>query len=99
MVFGNCGVLQEMSADKGYVEMTGIDAETSQDIAEVREGLKSPQALKYYYNNNHDISQSIGLSPKRYLSLPWIAPVHLITTTDLGLEGQLFLGSYIVPVN
>lgn len=35
MVFGNCGVLQEMSADKGYVEMTGIDAETSQDIAEV----------------------------------------------------------------
>ncbi|XP_064107169.1 cytokine-like nuclear factor N-PAC [Macrobrachium nipponense] len=33
-VFGNCGVLQEMSADKGYVEMTGIDAETSQDIAE-----------------------------------------------------------------
>jgi hypothetical protein len=35
MVFGNCGVLQEMSADKGFVEMTGIDAETSQDIAEV----------------------------------------------------------------
>lgn len=35
MVFGNCGVLQEMSADKGYVEMTGIDSETSQDIAEV----------------------------------------------------------------
>ncbi|KAK8734192.1 hypothetical protein OTU49_006052, partial [Cherax quadricarinatus] len=34
MVFGNCGVLQEISADKGYVEMTGIDAETSQDIAE-----------------------------------------------------------------
>lgn len=26
-----------MSADKGYVEMTGIDAETSQDIAEVSE--------------------------------------------------------------
>ena len=24
-----------MSADKGYIEMTGIDAETSQDIAEV----------------------------------------------------------------
>lgn len=39
MVFGNCGVLQEMSADKGYVEMTGIDAETSQDIAEVRKGF------------------------------------------------------------
>ena len=35
MVFGNCGVLQEMSANKGFVEMTGIDAETSQDIAEV----------------------------------------------------------------
>jgi hypothetical protein len=35
MVFGNCGVLLEMSPAKGYVEMTGIDAETSQDIAEV----------------------------------------------------------------
>lgn len=34
MVFGNCGVLQEMTSEKGFVEMTGIDAETSQDIAE-----------------------------------------------------------------
>ncbi|KAF2352528.1 6-phosphogluconate dehydrogenase NADP-binding [Trinorchestia longiramus] len=34
MVFGNCGVLQEMTADKAYVEMTGIDAETSQDLAD-----------------------------------------------------------------
>ncbi|XP_031839921.1 nucleosome-destabilizing factor isoform X2 [Nomia melanderi] len=34
MVFGNCGVLTEISPEKGYVEMTGIDAETSQDIAE-----------------------------------------------------------------
>ena len=34
MVFGNCGVLSEISAGKGYVEMTGIDAETSQDISE-----------------------------------------------------------------
>ncbi|KAG8231327.1 hypothetical protein J437_LFUL011720 [Ladona fulva] len=34
MVFGNCGVLLEISSSKGYVEMTGIDAETSQDIAE-----------------------------------------------------------------
>ncbi|XP_071452793.1 cytokine-like nuclear factor N-PAC [Hetaerina americana] len=34
MVFGNCGVLLEVSSLKGYVEMTGIDAETSQDIAE-----------------------------------------------------------------
>jgi hypothetical protein len=35
MVFGNCGVLLEISPAKGYVEMTGIDSETSQDIAEV----------------------------------------------------------------
>lgn len=35
MVFGNCGVLPETGPNKGYVEMTGIDAETSQDIAEV----------------------------------------------------------------
>lgn len=34
MVFGNCGVLTEISPVKSYVEMTGIDAETSQDIAE-----------------------------------------------------------------
>lgn len=34
MVFGNCGVLVEITPEKGYVEMTGIDAETSQDIAE-----------------------------------------------------------------
>jgi len=34
MVFGNCGVLQEVNADKSYIEMTGIDAETSQDLAE-----------------------------------------------------------------
>merc|ERR1719219_3244515 len=26
MVFGNCGVLSEISSSKGYVEMTGIDA-------------------------------------------------------------------------
>lgn len=35
MVFGNCGVLAcESLSQKGYVEMTGIDSETSQDIAE-----------------------------------------------------------------
>ncbi|XP_016657812.1 putative oxidoreductase GLYR1 homolog isoform X1 [Acyrthosiphon pisum] len=34
MVFGNCGVLPEINKTKGYVEMTGIDPETSQDICE-----------------------------------------------------------------
>lgn len=34
MIFGNCGVLTEITSEKGYVEMTGIDAETSQDISE-----------------------------------------------------------------
>ncbi len=34
MVFGNCGVLSEVNTNKGYVEMTGIDADTSQDIHE-----------------------------------------------------------------
>lgn len=34
MVFGNCGVLSSnaITEGKGYVEMTSIDAETSQDI-------------------------------------------------------------------
>ena len=39
LVFGNCGVLSEISVTKSYVEMTGIDADTSQDIAEAI-GLK-----------------------------------------------------------
>ncbi|XP_026805739.1 putative oxidoreductase GLYR1 homolog [Rhopalosiphum maidis] len=34
MVFGNCGVLPEINREKGFVEMTGIDPETSQDICE-----------------------------------------------------------------
>ncbi|XP_044737599.1 putative oxidoreductase GLYR1 homolog isoform X2 [Chrysoperla carnea] len=34
IVFGNCGVLKASLANKGYVEMTGIDNETSQDIAD-----------------------------------------------------------------
>lgn len=36
MVFGNCGVLSSdsLAEGKGYVEMTGIDAETSNDIAD-----------------------------------------------------------------
>lgn len=36
MVFGNCGVLSSNSMidGKGYVEMTSIDSETSQDIFE-----------------------------------------------------------------
>lgn len=36
MVFGNCGVLASntLSDGKGYVEMTSIDSETSQDIYE-----------------------------------------------------------------
>lgn len=38
MVFGNCGVLMEISSEKSYIEMTGIDAETSQDIAEAING-------------------------------------------------------------
>jgi hypothetical protein len=35
MVFGNCGVLAEVTTNKGFVEMSGIDPETSQDICEV----------------------------------------------------------------
>lgn len=36
MIFGNCGVLSSESIcfGKGYVEMTGIDADTSQDIGD-----------------------------------------------------------------
>uniref|UniRef100_A0A2M4A6P4 Cytokine-like nuclear factor N-PAC n=1 Tax=Anopheles triannulatus TaxID=58253 RepID=A0A2M4A6P4_9DIPT len=34
LVFGNCGVMSASLTGKGYVEMTGVDPETSQDIAE-----------------------------------------------------------------
>lgn len=45
LVFGNCGVLQEISTTKGYVEMTGVDSDTSQDIAEAI-GLKGGRYLE-----------------------------------------------------
>jgi hypothetical protein len=35
IVFGNCGVLEEMKNGKGYVELSTIDPTTSSDIAEV----------------------------------------------------------------
>ena len=34
IVFGNCGVLAEIRSGKGYVEMTTIDSETSNDVSE-----------------------------------------------------------------
>lgn len=34
IVFGNCGILAEMRSGKGYVEMTSIDSDTSNDISE-----------------------------------------------------------------
>ncbi|CAG0895542.1 unnamed protein product [Cyprideis torosa] len=38
IVFGNCGVLPDMCEGKAYVEMTSVDPETSQDIAEAIQG-------------------------------------------------------------
>lgn len=38
IVFGNCGVLKADLTNKGYVEMTGIDNETSLDIADAING-------------------------------------------------------------
>ena len=58
MVFGNCGVLQEMAAEKGFVEMTGIDAETSQDIAEVSARRKSLYST--FLINDNLVSVLIG---------------------------------------
>jgi len=34
LVFGNCGVLQEINTTKGYIEMSSVDSDTSQDITE-----------------------------------------------------------------
>lgn len=34
IVFGNCGVLAEIRSGKGYVEMTTIDSDTSNDVSE-----------------------------------------------------------------
>ncbi len=53
MVFGNCGVLSEINSTKGYVEMTGIDAETSQDIAEAI-SLKAGRYLEAQLQGSKD---------------------------------------------
>jgi len=50
MVFGNCGVLPEITKDKGFVEMTGIDPDTSQDICEVC----CKEHIKYFYYKLYD---------------------------------------------
>lgn len=53
MVFGNCGVLSSSSMidGKGYVEMTSIDAETSQDIATsiIQKGGRYLEAQVFYW--------------------------------------------------
>jgi 3-hydroxyisobutyrate dehydrogenase len=59
MVFGNCGVLQarSISNGKGYVEMTGIDSETSQDIAEaiISKGGRYLEAQVSAYSKKSDV--------------------------------------------
>lgn len=54
MVFGNCGVLSSSSMidGKGYVEMTSIDAETSQDIATsiIQKGGRYLEAQVFIYS-------------------------------------------------
>ncbi len=55
MVFGNCGVLSEVNTSKGYVEMTGIDADTSQDIHEAI-SLKGGRYLEAQVQGSKDQS-------------------------------------------
>ena len=60
MVFGNCGVLSEINTTKGYIEMTGIDADTSQDIAEAI-SLKGGRYLEAQVQGSKDQSQDGSL--------------------------------------
>ena len=60
MVFGNCGVLSEINTTKGYVEMTGIDADTSQDIAEAI-SLKGGRYLEAQVQGSKDQAQDGAL--------------------------------------
>ena len=60
MVFGNCGVLTEINTTKGYVEMTGIDADTSQDIAEAI-SLKGGRYLEAQVQGSKDQAQDGSL--------------------------------------
>jgi len=60
MVFGNCGVLSEINTTKGYVEMTGIDADTSQDIAEAI-SLKGGRYLEAQVQGSKDQAQDGSL--------------------------------------
>jgi 3-hydroxyisobutyrate dehydrogenase len=60
MVFGNCGVLSEINTTKGYVEMTGIDPDTSQDIAEAI-SLKGGRYIEAQIQGSKDQSQDGSL--------------------------------------
>jgi 3-hydroxyisobutyrate dehydrogenase len=60
MVFGNCGVLTEINTTKGYIEMTGIDPDTSQDIAEAI-SLKGGRYLEAQVQGSKDQSQDGSL--------------------------------------
>ena len=60
MVFGNCGVLSEINTTKGYVEMTGIDPDTSQDIAEAI-SLKGGRYLEAQVQGSKNQSQDGSL--------------------------------------
>merc|ERR1712012_540483 len=56
LVFGNCGVLQEINTTKGYVEMTGMDSDTSQDIAEAI-SLKGGRYLEAQIQGSKTLAQ------------------------------------------
>ena len=60
MVFGNCGVLSEINTTKGYIEMTGIDPDTSQDIAEAI-SLKGGRYLEAQVEGSKDQAQDGSL--------------------------------------
>lgn len=67
MVFGNCGVLTEMGPNKSYVEMTGIDAETSQDIAEVSSWFYASKSRGIFCIVNAHFYGLCSVRPRRNL--------------------------------
>ncbi|EDS28484.1 chromosome region maintenance protein 5/exportin [Culex quinquefasciatus] len=81
LVFGNCGVISVNLIDKGYVEMTGVAPETSQDIVEeiIFKGGRYLEAQTCFeaISRNSFYLGNVGNATKIYLVLQIIHGVTL----------------------
>ncbi|CAG0895102.1 unnamed protein product, partial [Darwinula stevensoni] len=60
IIYGNCGVLSQMTAAKGFVEMTTCDPEHSRDVAEAING-KEARYLEAQIQGNKELAKDGNL--------------------------------------